>query len=228
MSGKLNFFENLALDKDFDALNCINRWNGSRVQRNETVAEHTYFVVLITRIMLETLFMDIENIPVKFYRECIDYALFHDFSEMFDRDVTHRLKYNPWNGEKIRECISVFVKNCAVEKYKKKKDLCTSEHCGNAVVVSNKFLANQFQEPKDFFVKDLVKLADWYSCIFYLVKEMMLGNKLMKEEFDYACQSFRKRAYAFTETYSPFDLGIKDWSIITDALDADFSKLILA
>src|ERR1035437_5968446 len=114
---KENLFEKFVSDKDFDVLNCTNRWNGHRVQRNETVAEHTYFVVFFSRMLLELLYRGRKNTPLEVYRDVMDRALYHDLSEVFDHDVNYAVKYNPWNGEQIKKLLSEYVRERAKEKF---------------------------------------------------------------------------------------------------------------
>jgi 5'-deoxynucleotidase YfbR-like HD superfamily hydrolase len=187
--------EKLLFDRDLDRLQNLRRWNGLRLNQVDTVAAHTFNVCLITRILVEEMSDGVPN--PKILIEAMDYALFHDFTEIFDFDVNHEVKYNEFNGNRIRELLSEFVFNRVEEKF------------GRDNSHSSKMIFENCKEPLPL-IKDIVKVADWFSCLIYLRKEMDCGNKGLESEYINSILKILERCDSMIESYrhSSFNLSI--------------------
>ena len=172
----MNIFDEIFSDPDYDQLNNLVRWNGLNRNNNESVAHHSFIVAWFARIIVEELLPRGEE-PFKL--AVTTYAIFHDFDEMFSGDITHEVKYNSYNGAKIKELIDDFC----VHMTKQKFDGSTP----SSFMLRNYLLG---QIPPE--VKSIVKLADWLSMAFYVKKEIKLGNKDLYEQYDYCSVQIRK------------------------------------
>jgi len=168
----IKVFEDVLNKKEFDVFYNLKRFNGLRINKEETVAHHTYFVVFISRILAENLFCDAS------YKLAIsDMALLHDFKEMYDFDINHTVKYNDFNGEEIREIIDKFV------EYEFDKNFPNG-------TISNDWIRT-FSESNGTY-KTIIKTADWFSCVFYLRKELGMGNNNIVGEYRKSIKNFNK------------------------------------
>lgn len=157
----MNIFEQIMLDEDFAVLTALDRWNGTHRIRKETVAEHSFLVILFTNLLVEEIY-DENQIVEKL--QAVQYATFHDAKEMFDFDVNHVLKYNSFNGENIRSELDSYTNHKTAEKF-------TGD--GSTNFLKNLLIADTVSD----FNKSIVKIADWLACIFYLTQEIKMGNK---------------------------------------------------
>jgi len=173
---KTSVFEKIIIDEDFDCLNNLIRWNDSKRNKNETVAHHTFLVIWFTRILVENLF-DSEDHQIKL--EITTLALFHDFDEAFTGDILHPFKYNDFNGEEIRRLIREYCDHRVNTKYKHwtKTDTLFRDN-----IISD-------NHPKIYHM--IVKVADWLSMVFYVRKEIKLGNQDMKENYLFCIQKMK-------------------------------------
>ena len=57
---------------------------------------------------------------------------------------------------------------------------------------TNNMLKSYLLGDNDPVVKTIVKLADWLSMLFYVKKEITLGNKDLYKEFDYCVEKIRE------------------------------------
>lgn len=171
---KKNIFEKILYEKEFDVLNNLKRWNGLRLLKEETVAHHTFLVILFVRILCEEIFKD-----EKRKLQVIDLALFHDFSEMFDYDINHEVKYNEFNGKRIRDELKQFI--CYKNSY------FVSDFPENLKYL---FSVNILDINCSKLNSLIVKIADWFGCIFYLRKEIEIGNKRLQILYDYSVKNF--------------------------------------
>jgi 5'-deoxynucleotidase YfbR-like HD superfamily hydrolase len=147
----------------------ITRFSLERTLRKETLAGHSWWVSFFTMSMIN----DIKNIDKsliveQFELDCIKYAIIHDFKdEIFTGDLDHNLKYNEFNGRKIRKCVELYGKKALETNYGEK----------NVV---------EFSQTDIGVIKDFVKVADWLALIKEVVAEISLGNKNSIKILDYA------------------------------------------
>lgn len=147
----------------------ITRFSLERTLRNETLAGHSWWVSFFTTAMLSDLKnVDKKMFTVEFELNCIKYAIIHDFKdEIFTGDLDHNLKYNEYNGRKIRKSVELYGNKALVQNF------------GENNVVD-------FSVSKDKLVKDFVKVADWLGLMKEVVAEISLGNKNSIKILDYA------------------------------------------
>lgn len=152
----------------FDELNNMVRWNGFNRIKDETVGHHSFIVSWITRIIVENLFTESEP-----KLQATTYAIFHDFNEYITGDVNHNVKYNPYNGNLIRDELNNYIKNYVDEEYPKDSG------------VTNRLLNSQLTDSVPPYIKSIVKVADWMSMLMYLMKEKSLGNSNANDRINY-------------------------------------------
>lgn len=173
----MSIFQNIFEDPDFDNLNNLSRWNGLSRIKEETVAHHSFIVTWFSRILAEEIFQCDYYDKIKL--EIVTYAMFHDFDEIFSGDITHNVKYNSFNGEVLRKELDKYVSNMTREKFK--EDTLTNE-------MFNKYLCKSISS----YAKKIVKLSDWLSMLFYLKKEISLGNKNLFVQYDYCIEKIKE------------------------------------
>lgn len=173
----INIISEILYDPMYDQANNTVRWNGMNRIKNETVAQHTYLVTLFTRVILEELFSEYPYQATKdrIISETTTYALFHDFDESFTGDIIHPLKYNEVNGAEIRLQITTFLQSCGG-----RFDTQSPTH----KMIRKYAFKNRLKQ----FQKDIVKIADWLSMLFYLERESELGNKGVNNTIEYCVE----------------------------------------
>lgn len=170
-----NVFERLINDDLFDQLNNMVRWNGLNRNKDETVAHHSYIVTFFARVMAEEVF-EPDNFKSKL--AMVNYAIFHDFDEVFTGDVNHNVKYNEINGESIRVALNDFVESRVHMNFPDDTNF-------------DSLFRNSILE-EEYLIKKLVKVCDWLSMGFYLKKEIALGNLGLTRKYDYCLSSMKK------------------------------------
>lgn len=109
-----NFLEHLS------KLDNIHQWEERDSIIKESVSQHSFKVSAIAHYLLITIEKEMKELLsndstsylkfVEFKANCLSYAILHDFDEaIIGRDISHVVKYNSYNGEKIREAINDFV-----------------------------------------------------------------------------------------------------------------------
>lgn len=174
----MNVLIAMLFDQDFDALNNMIRWNSTTRIKDETVAHHSYWVALYTRMLAAELnIQDRDRIL-----DMVDYAILHDADEMFTGDVLHGVKYNSINGQKMRELLDEYIDDRIEEKFVKDNTAFFGTESGAyfATVMGHKNVTH--------VDKMIVKIADWLALIQYVLKEMKLGNREMGKRLQYACE----------------------------------------
>ena len=150
-------------------LDNIIQWQEKDVFTKESVSQHSFKVTIFTRMILEEIFGVYNSGEIaKFKLDCVTKAMFHDWDEaIFLRDISHEIKYNTFNGEKIREVIKEYVENEFNEEFSPALPPNNSafDVLYAAVIDSDKC------------VKSVVKLADWLALYYFCEREINLGNK---------------------------------------------------
>ena len=174
---KENLIFNLVFDPIYDKLNHLNRWQGVRIQGNETVSQHSFWVVVFSRILSEQIFKE-NAFETKLMIS--DYAFTHDMDEFITGDINHEVKYNGYNGEVIRGALDSYVRTFLLSKYDKQNK-------------SENLLLKNMTGDVSPFVKKIVKVADWLSMITFLIGEKSSGNESINDKLLY-CQNKIKEA----------------------------------
>lgn len=162
----MNIIEKIFSDPDFNRLDNIIRWSGLNTLTKESVSQHSFFVAMLARIVSEEIF-DEKDYNLKL--TTTTYALFHDFDESFTGDVLHGLKYDSEYGGELRELLDKIILNKVNRKFDKN-------------VKSEKLLLEIIIGEINPFVKKIVKICDWLSMLFYLKRELNLGNNSLYDQ----------------------------------------------
>lgn len=180
----MNIIERVFHDPDLDRLNNLVRWNGHKRLNDESVAHHSFIVTWLSRMIAEEVFSGQTGLIL----EITTHAIFHDFNEMFEGDVLHGVKYNDLNGETIRKCLKEYSEYRAKSKF---------DGQSNA---ESLFRSQLTMSPKDE-VKMIVKLSDWLSMSYYLLKEIRMGNMGVRNMLTYCDEGVRKQALAMLKFF---------------------------
>lgn len=156
-------------------LDNIVQWSEMDVFQRESVSQHSFKVTIFTRVLLEDIFKNVDSGMVIsgtvniFKRDCVDYAMFHDFDEaLIRRDISHVTKYNRFNGDSIRKNLNALSEHLSEESFRD----------GTA---AGEFVHNNIIHPSSI-VKRFVKLCDWLAMAFFIRREQRLGNSNMRLE----------------------------------------------
>ena len=156
-------------------LDNIVQWSEMDVFQRESVSQHSFKVTVFTRVLLEDIFKDVDpgliisSAVEMFKRDCVDYAMFHDFDEaLIRRDISHVTKYNRFNGESIRRDLN------ALSEY-------LSQEAFQDGTMAGEFVHGNIIHPAPL-VKRFVKLCDWLAMAFFIRREQRLGNSNMRLE----------------------------------------------
>ena len=156
-------------------LDNIVQWSEMDVFQRESVSQHSFKVTVFTRVLLEDIFKGVDpglivsSAVEMFKRDCVDYAMFHDFDEaLIRRDISHVTKYNRFNGESIRRDLNALSEHLSQEAF---QDGTTA----------GEFVHGNIIHPAPL-VKRFVKLCDWLAMAFFIRREQRLGNSNMRLE----------------------------------------------
>jgi len=164
-----------SLNGDFDRLFDTIRWNSSNfVHQKENLATHQYLVTY----MANALALDLSFSP-EARLQVLDYAMHHDWDEIFTGDVGHEVKYNKHNGVNIREALDALIEHLA------HKEFLSSEY-DSEITVGRVIAGNHGYAP---CVPMLAKVADWLSMLFFCVREVKLGNTYFVTKMHYCIDS---------------------------------------
>jgi 5'-deoxynucleotidase YfbR-like HD superfamily hydrolase len=193
----------------YDQTNNMVRWNGMHRIKDETVGHHTHIVTFFTRIILEELFHDYpyESTKNKVIADTMTYAIFHDFDESFTGDIIHTFKHNKFNGEQIRLNTTEYLNHV-----RDNIDVKTSTHLMLKEFAFGPVGLKQFQ-------KDIVKISDWLSMMFYLKKESDLGNKLVIEKIIYCSNELLKVVSTLQSRVSQYMRKDVDFTIVSNLVE---------
>lgn len=141
------------LKEDYLLKNLI-RFNTTQRIKNESVAEHSFFVVYYTYIICKNL-----NLDLYLMNKCLVRAILHDTAEIEISDVPHNIK------EKypvLKEALSDVEKEWYKEYH--------PEYLQTSIF--------------DDIINSIVELADVYSVRQYCLNEIALGNTTMQPIVD--------------------------------------------
>lgn len=168
--------------KDFlskiETLDNIRQWEERDSIIKESVSQHSFKVSAVAVYLLKKLedcakdsneIADFYDNYDFFSSRVLSYAIMHDFDEaILGRDISHKVKYNDYNGDEIRECIDDFVAN-----------------------KSGKFKC--FVEKPSEEVKLFVKLCDWIALLTFITRNENMGCKTFANEKEYCKINIKKK-----------------------------------
>lgn len=155
-------------------LDNIKQWLEIDTLNKESVSQHSFKVAAFAVTLMEEVYDGNYAVEVTdLFCQVVTHAIFHDLDEaLILRDLSHEVKYNNYNGDKIRDELGdyanyAFFKHFFPEKKKGYKEISESdlEHTlYNAVFCTNEV------------VKKFVKLCDWLAMGHYVIRELSVGN----------------------------------------------------
>ena len=105
-----------------------------------------------------------ENVKVlRFKYQTLKMALMHDFDEaILRRDITHEVKYNAYNGFEVRNVLDRFVEHQLYEEFGEESDV-----------------VKTLSEKEEYYhvAHAIVKVADWMALLYFLNRELAIGNR---------------------------------------------------
>ena len=153
-------------------LDNIIQWSEKDVFNKESVSQHSYKVTIFCRVLLEEVFGKNKTRKQReFIMSCVDHAMFHDWDEaLLLRDISHETKYNPYNGEEIRNSLN------NLSKYLGERELTDETPCGSFIFDS----LNEVDED----VLTLCKFCDWLALAFFIQRELLVGNQNLSKQIE--------------------------------------------
>jgi len=164
-------------------LSCIIRYNNTPKVVGESVAEHSYYVALMTMLISDYLETR-HNVKVDKLK-LMKMALLHDVEEIVSGDIIKVLKGGGFGAE--------------LEKMNERSmqhiiTVLNSEH-------GEKYYAlwHEAKIKEGSTESMLVDFADWLAVISYSIKEVHLGNEYFREILEFAVKSILKFAMKMPE-----------------------------
>jgi putative hydrolase of HD superfamily len=149
----------MIIDKDkllhFYKLKNLVRFNLKPRVKDETVAEHSYFVAFFTSFICNEL-----KLSDKIKNQALEYALVHDFSEIEISDIPHSFK-----------CVE------GVKDFIDKHEQSVIDR----ILPNYSKLFKDIRNGGNELIKSIVELADILSVIQYIYSEKDLGNTTLDE-----------------------------------------------
>lgn len=156
--------------RKISSLDRIHQWEERDSVIRESVSQHSFKVSAIAIYLLNDMTNKTDFI-IKHYNvreewerfkyECVSYAVLHDFDEaIIGRDISHVVKYNEYNGDKIREILNDYVEH-NISKFSP--------------------ISNQPSEK----VKCFVKLCDWIALLTFINRNKDMGVRTFDSECEY-------------------------------------------
>lgn len=162
-------------------LDNIKQWLEIDTLNKESVSQHSFKVAAFSVTLLEEVYGDNHSQEVNdLFRKVVTHAIFHDLDEaLVLRDLSHEVKYNSYNGDKIRDALGDYA-NYAFFKhfFPEKKHGCEiSESNLENTLYNAVFCYNEV-------VKKFVKLCDWLAMGHYVIRELSVGNTNLVNKID--------------------------------------------
>lgn len=170
------------------SLDNIHQWEERDSIIKESVSQHSfkvsaiahYLLIIIEKEMKELLSNDSTAYLkfVEFKANCLSYAILHDFDEaIIGRDISHVVKYNSYNGEKIREAINDFVNHQETMDFQ-----------------------GLLPKPTEI-VKKFVKICDWIALRTFCERNRLMGCISFINESCYCYVKLREAIDSFVEIF---------------------------
>ncbi len=140
----------------------VKRYHATPLHQNETVAEHSFYVAIIARVLCGV----VPHKPLNIL-EVVEKALIHDMEEMFTGDIIQPFKYY---DPKLKKLIDEINQTMIAKAF----DDLPKELANHFKTLWLDYHHNQKIEDK------IVKIADKLSLIAYCLEQIQLGNSFMK------------------------------------------------
>lgn len=173
-----------------ELLDNITQWSERDSIIKESVSQHSFKVAAIANYLFQSINSGKkanECLPDTFRGDVLSYAIMHDFDEaIFGRDVSHTVKYNPYNGEHIRKAIDEFVE----------------------YTLDTEFFG--LMKAPSYVVKRFVKLCDWLALLTFTTRNQKMGAKTFSNEDVYCREKIIETMKEVEELlYSEFRMNIE-------------------
>lgn len=176
-------------------LDNIKQWLEYDRHQQESVSQHSFKVSVFTMSLLDYLWpSDTQHAEVWLFKyQTLKLALMHDFDEaILRRDITHELKYNKYNGGEIRSVLDRFVDRQLTEEFGDESDV-----------------VKMFSKEDKFYdvMHAIVKVADWMALLYFLNRELALGNRSWPLNLlPYCKDGYRKAVSTLQDTCCMMDI----------------------
>lgn len=179
-------------------LDNIKQWLEYDRHQQESVSQHSYKVSVFAMSIMDYFWpTGTENAEVlRFKYQTLKMALMHDFDEaILRRDITHEVKYNAYNGFEVRMVLDKFVEHQLNEEFGEESDVVKT--------LSKKW------EYYDV-AHTIVKVADWMALLYFLNRELAIGNRSWPLNLLPYCKDNYRKAIS----------TLQDTCVVTDVCDA--------
>jgi 5'-deoxynucleotidase YfbR-like HD superfamily hydrolase len=156
-------------------LSCIIRYNNTPKVNGESVAEHSYFVAMMTMLIADYLVAE-HNMKIDTLK-LMKMSLLHDVEEIISGDIIKVLKTAGFKTEleKMNERSMQYL--TGILESRQGQDYYDLWH---------------ETKSKASIESQLVDFADWLAVLVYSIREAHLGNKYFEEILEYGIRSFQK------------------------------------
>lgn len=182
-------------------LDNIKQWEERDSVIKETVSQHSFKVSAICVYILEDIAsknkLKQDCYWIEFTLKCVEYSILHDFDEaILGRDISHVVKYNHHNGEKIREQLDDFVRYQTTE-------------------LGLEFL----NKGVDSDVRCFVKMCDWFAMLTFIARNEKMGVLSFSYEKEYcmdkAAESVEVVKFMLRDKFSSSELDLSIFNNLT-------------
>lgn len=171
-------------------LDNIKQWEERDAEVKESVSQHSFKSGAIAVYLSKVLCKDADKDMHSFFNDCIIYALLHDFDEaILGRDIGHMVKYNEYNGDKIRSVLNDYVNMEMKTNY-------------SAIMDSMK---------PTYDVKLFCKMIDWFCQLIFIERNAKMGCNSFQYERDYCISNVRQKIAEVVSMFkNKFDKDIEN------------------
>jgi len=194
-----------ASSSDVRRLSYIDRFSSIPVMMRENVAENMYYVALYSLMVHREL-----RGPKKLDGKILSHAITHDLIEATVGDLVRTFKYS---SEEFRKAVDL-AESTVIKKI--------DSRIRNLINESALFLDSGSGEA--WYVKSIVKVADFMSVYQYIWRERMKGNKEIEPFFrrmQIDMESMRDKTIYQTKPITPFDEYMKPISDLYFLMSTD-------
>jgi 5'-deoxynucleotidase YfbR-like HD superfamily hydrolase len=146
-------------------LDNIKQWLEYDRHQQESVSQHSFKVSVFTMSLLDYFWPTgtETNAVLTFKYRTLKLALMHDFDEaILRRDITHEVKYNAYNGMEIRYALDKFVEHQMADDFG-----------ADSEVLQTLSKTGEYYD----ITHAVVKVADWMALLYFLNRELSMGNR---------------------------------------------------
>lgn len=146
-------------------LDNIKQWLEYDRHQQESVSQHSFKVSVFAMSLLDYFWPTgtETNAVLAFKYRTLKLALMHDFDEaILRRDITHEVKYNAYNGMEIRYALDKFVEHQMADDFG-----------ADSEVLQTLSKTGEYYD----ITHAVVKVADWMALLYFLNRELSMGNR---------------------------------------------------